>query len=311
MLSFNNRRTYLCAMKWLSTIIIFLTAASVHAQQSLDLLTLSYRQGFEQNIPGTPGKARERVLLGNVKVPIVLSEKTIWYNDLTHTGTTVSYSMDGIDPLKLHGFILQTGIIQTLSENTAIQLLFAPRFMSDYQEINGSHFQFGGLALFEKKHHEGLTLRYGLLFNRNLSGPVFVPLVYVDWLVDTKWSVKGLLPVFGKIAYQANEKLSVGLSHFGLITTYQLGDPAYNGDYIERKSIDLALFGRYKLYNNVHFEARAGYALARSYGQYAKGDEMDFSVTILKFGDDRTQKNTSFDPGPIIDFRLVYNLPIQ
>lgn len=299
--------------KWL-LIALLLVVGNLFGQNSIDLLTGSFRYGFQQKTVDQPGSATESVGLLNVKVPIVFSESTIWYNDLTYQASIVNYSDNfnsTLNPTRLHGFILQTGLVRQLTDHSAIQLLLAPRLMTDFNRVDARHFQFGGIGLYEKTYSERLTIRYGLMYNRELFGNMFVPLVNINWEIAPRWRVTGLLPVFGKIDYQVNGDLHVGLSHFGLITSYQVGDPTYSLDYIERKSIDLAVFVRQRLAGNVHVEGRFGYALGRSYTQYAKGDEMDFRLAILTFGDERIQKNVLFDPGLIIDFRLVYNLLVD
>jgi len=281
------------------------------AQNSLDLATISYRYGSPQPSQSGSGTAVEKVALINLKAPIVFSKSTIWYSDFTYQSSYVKYSQDfpnTVNPTELCGFILQTGLVKQFENGTGFQLLMVPRLMTDFNGVDIKHFQLGGIGLYEKKHSDQLIMRYGLMYNREFFGHMFVPLIYVDWQVTTKWSVKGLFPIFAKIAYQANQKLSFGLSHFGLITSYQVGDPEYSLDYIERQSIDLTLFLRYQLAGNFHFETRGGLALGRNYRQFAQGDEVDFRVAIFSFGDERVQKNISFDPGPIIDIRLVYNL---
>lgn len=297
-------------LTWVLSILFFWS----FGQNSIDLFTGSYRYGPAQNTVEAPGEATESVALINLKVPIVFSGSTIWYNNLTYQASTVKYSADfpnTLNPTRLHGFIFQSGLVRQVNEKSAFQLLLVPRLMTDFKAVDSRHFQFGGIGLFEQKYNQNLTMRYGLMYNRELFGHMFVPLIYLNWSVSPKWTISGMLPIFAKVSYQASEKLSLGLSHFGLITSYQLGDAAFDGDYIERKSIDLTLFARYRLMGNLHFETRFGYALDRSYYQFARGDEMDFRVTILSFGDDREQKNVSFDPGPIIDFRVVYNLPLD
>ena len=148
------------------------------------------------------------------------------------------------------------------------------------------------------------------MFNQEFFGPYLVPLVNLDWKISDKWSVVGLFPIYGKVKYQVNERISAGLSHFGLITTYRLGAEAYAGDYMERTSIDETLFARYKLGNNFYAEARLGYALGRSYAQYEADQKVDFSIPLIGFGDDRVQKSVSFHDGFIGDLRLIYSVPI-
>jgi hypothetical protein len=302
-------------MKYVFNIAIIFFGLTVQSQETLDLITISGRYGFPQSYDSVyKGKANEYGIMIDVKAPIKMSERSIWYNSLNyfywHVSNDEEMPDDQMNPINLNGFILRTGLVQKFSNDRGLQIFLAPRFMSDFHDIDGSHFQWGGLALYEKQFKTSLKMGFGAMFNQEFFGPYLVPLVNLDWKISDKWSIVGLFPVYGKIKYQVNERLSAGLSHFGLITTYRLGAEAYAGDYMERTSIDETLFARVKLGNNFYAEARLGYALGRSYAQYEADQKVDFSIPLIGFGDDRVQKNVSFHDGVIGDLRLVYSVPI-
>ncbi len=119
-----------------------------------------------------------------------------------------------------------------------------------------------------------------------------------------------MLPVYVKAKYKVNDNLTVGFSHFGLITTFYLGDDAYSGDYMERQSIDLSLFGRQRMFGNFYVEGRVGRTFGRSYKQYAGDQKVSFAIPLIAFGDNRTVKNITFNDGIILNLRLVYNIQI-
>jgi len=297
---------------------LFLLPLGLFAQSSIDLLTLSGRYGLPANYDSESDykdqKAKETGVLINAKLPIRFSESTIWFNQITYTAFNVNNDIQMADsianPIQVHSFILQTGLYKKFGEGQGVLLLFAPRFMTDFQNAGGKNFQFGGIFMYEKRFHERLQMRFGVLYHDELGGPYMVPIVDTDWQINSKWSLVGMWPIYGKLNYQVNENFSTGISHFGLITSYYLGNPAYEGDYIERTSIDLSLFGRIRLAGNFHLEGRVGYALGRSYYQYSADQTVPFRIAIIKFGDERVAKNTLFDPGAIINLRLVYNLPL-
>lgn len=297
--------------------LLFLHCAQVFAQQSIDLLTLSGQYSPPASFEEMPGNASETTGLINLKLPVVFkNNKSIWYSDLTYTYSQVtgisSFSDSVAHPIQLHGFILQTGLVQKLDETRAVQILFAPRFMSDMKNVDSRSFQLGAVALFEKQFSKKLLMRFGAMYNQDLFGPILVPLIYLDWKVgQTKWTISGLVPIYAKISYRFNDRFAAGVSQFGLVTSYALGDEAYHGDYMERKSIDLTAFGRYRLAGNLHLEARLGYALSRDYAQYRNNDKMDFRITVISIGDDRLRRNYRFEDGIIANLRLVYNLPLE
>jgi len=291
-----------------------LVSFGAYAQERIDLLTVSTRWGQPSAYDDFEGEAQESGLFVNAKLPVVLSEKTIWFNNVTYTRSTVLNDFDNeaiaADDINLHAFILQTGLVQKFSDDRAIQLLFVPRHMSDLNDPNSGAWQFGAIGLYEKRYHEKLRMRYGFLFNQEKAGPLLVPLVDVLWQFRPKWSLSGLFPIYGKLNYQANEKLTVGISHFGLITSFDLGEEL-QGTYMERTSIDLSLFARYNLFGNFFAEGRIGYALDRNYEQYEEDENIDLRISIFRIGDNRGDPlNPTFADGVIASLRMVYSLPI-
>jgi hypothetical protein len=303
-------------MKYLIALALVLCMSlPLVAQKTFDLITISGRYGFPQPYATVyEGDATELGSMINVAVPIQLSDNTMWFSSLNYFYWNVDNNetmpTEISNPINIHGFILRTGLIQKLSKDQEIQLLFAPRLMSDLNNISSDHFQFGGLAMYKKKYHKDLTVAYGAMYNQELFGPFLIPLIDVDWQLSERWSIAGLLPVYSKIKYKINEKFNTGIAHFGLITSYKLGAAENNGDYIERQSIDVTLFARHQIVGNLYIEGRFGRALGRSYAQYAADEKIDFGLPLVSFGDNRTQKNANFNSGWIAELRLVYSVPV-
>ena len=119
-----------------------------------------------------------------------------------------------------------------------------------------------------------------------------------------------MLPVTAKVHFRASEGLDVGFNHFGLITSYYLGDEEYAGDYLERQSIDLSLFARQRIYGNFFIEGMVGRTFGRSYKQYAGDEQVSFAIPLVTFGDERTVKNVTFRDGMIFTLKLIFNLKV-
>lgn len=293
-----------------------LSATNVVGQKSIDLFTLSGRLGLPSDYdPALTKKARESAALINLKIPIVFSEKTIWYSNFSYTYSKVTNGLDLLpdvmNPIELHGLVLQTGIVQRINEKKAFQLLFVPRFMSDFVNPGNDAWQFGAVGLFENKFGKNLLMRFGILYNQEMSGPLVVPLIDIDWNFAPRWSISGLIPIYGKVNYELTERLTTGFSLFGLVTSYALSDPDYDTDYMERTSIDLALFAKWNLVGNIFLEGRIGYALARNFKQYDTSEKVDLKISIFKIGDNRGEPvNPVFNDGAIAELRFVYSLPI-
>ena len=285
------------------------------AQETLDILTISGHFGTPQPFESESvytGNTTESGAMVNLNVPIVLNAKQIWYNSVNYMQWNVNNDIQMADnianPIHVYGLILRTGLIQKLSNGNSIQVVFIPRLMTDFNNIDHKHFQFGGTFLFEKVYHQDLKIGYGVLYNQELFGPNITPLLNLEWEISKRWSLSGLLPISSKVKYTVNEKLNLGIHHFGLVTSYRLGEEDYQDDYIERRSIDFGLFVRYKIMGGIHIEGRYGYSFGRSYGQYGQDDKIDLALPLVTIGDDRTQlnKNADFKNGAYANIRLVY-----
>jgi len=305
--------------------MLLIAAQGAMAQNTIDLFTVSGRYGIHQpynpppaNYVGedlTKHKAQESALFINLKAPIKFNDKTIWFNNLTYTYSHVNNGLSLPDFMAtnvgLNAFIFQTGIIQRLSKNNALQLLYVPRYMTDFLGKNGNEWQHGAIAMFEHRWNPNFMMRFGVMYNQEKSGPLLVPLFDINWQINNRWSVAGLFPIYLKINYKVSERFTAGLSHFGLITSYELHGEGYAGDYMERTSIDLCLFGRYNVAGNWYLEGRLGYALGRNYEQYHSDQQIDMRISIIKIGDNRGEPvNVTFQDGPIAELRLVYSIPI-
>lgn len=298
------------------SVLFYCLIVSVKAQSSIDLFSLTTRHGFPAEYRNNPGlKGTEGGIMANIKLPIRLNEKYIWYNELTYSNFVVSadttFAPEVYHPINLHGFILQTGLVMRLSESTGLNLLFAPRYMTDFEGSSSKNWQFGMLALYEKRYKENLMLRYGLILHQDLFGINITPLVHTDWQIGERWSIVGMWPVFGKVNYHVSENTTTGFSHFGLTTTYRLSGEGYDGNYIERNSIDLALFLRQRVFGNIHLEGRVGYSLNRNYAQFTEDDKLGLKILIFNINENRDPVQENIGNGFIASLRVVYNLALE
>lgn len=305
-------------MKKKIVLLLFLCLVSfVNSQETLDVLTISGHFGNPQSYEadaGYIGNATERGAMVNLVVPAIFNDKQIWYNSINYMQWNInnneSMPKDVANPINVHGLILRTGLIQKLSNGNSIQAIFIPRLMTDFKNIDSKHFQFGGTFIYEKIYHKSLKIGYGVLYNHETFGSNIVPLVNLDWKITERWSMSGLLPIYSKIKYKVNKKLNIGMHHFGLVTSYRLGEEAYKNDYIERRSIDLGLFSRYNIMGGIHIEGRYGYSFGRSYAQYDQDDKIDLGLPLATIGDDRAQVNSNFSNGAYVHVRLVYAIKL-
>jgi hypothetical protein len=302
-------------LAFLPIILVFGLTLQAQERGTKDILSLSGRYGLPQEYKEVyEGKATEIGMLNSLTAGFKLAPKTMFAINVNHFYFNVKDEAempeDIASPIKINGFILRTGIIQELNNGGKLQLLIAPRLMSDFKNMDGNSFQMGALASYQNDLNESLNLGFGAMFNQELFGPYLVPIFLLDWQASERWHIEGMIPVTLKVHYRVNEGLDVGFNHFGLITSYALGDENYAGDYMERSSIDLSLFARQRLYKNFFIEGMVGRTMGRSYEQYAGDQKVSFSIPLIGFGDDRTVKNVTFNDGLIFTLKLIFNMKV-
>ena len=308
-------------------LILLLTGSlcfALSAQETIDILSLSGRYGLpkEYKDAAYTGKATEWGSLNSLTAGVKLGSRSMLAINVNHFYFNVQNAPDPefpndidnpvADPIIINGFILRTGLIQDFGEGRALQILVAPRLMSDFKNTDGRSFQMGAIVSYKKKYRDEFTIGGGLIYNAELFGPYFVPILDINWQFAAKWKLKGMIPVTARIEYTVNENLQLGFNHFGLITTYALGKEDYSGDYIERQSIDLSLFARQRLFGNIFVEGMVGRTMGRKYRQYEGDQKVDFAIPLVTFGDERVIKNeyAEFKDGMILTLKLIYNMPL-
>ena len=266
-----------------------------------------------------PDNNIETSIMSNLSLPIVLKDSSIWFTSVDYQYFSVNNEYDvlygspifPIDQFNLHGIILRTGYIHRFNSTQSLQVLFAPRLMTDFVANFSNSLQLGGILMYEKIKSDDLTWRAGVLYNEEFFGTYIVPVLYLDWNMTSRIKLKGLLPVYGKLYTQPSEKLSYGLHFIGLTTSYRINEPGYKNFYVDRRSIDVSAFTNIHLWDNIFFELRAGYSVSKDYGLFAENDKMDLGLPLVDIGDDRTRLNEEFGGSPFIHLRLTYSIQVD
>lgn len=293
-------------------ILTTVMAKDFSAQSRFDVFHISGNQNFNAPTDTLYQGNEEFAITSNLSVPIFLKDSSIWFTSLDYQYFDIGNAPSLTAPrtnYTMHGILLRTGYIHRFNAQKSLQLLLVPRIMSDFKGSLSKGFQLGGIVLYEKKKNADFTWRVGALFNQEFFGAQLVPLLYLDGKVSGKWRVKGLLPIYGKFYYQANENISAGFHFVGLSTSYAISDDTFGDQYIDRRVIDASLFTRVKVWKDVFLEGRVGYSLLKNYGLYQRGDQLDLAVPLNNIGDDRTRLNLdSQGESPFAFIRLVYSV---
>ncbi|MCK5168985.1 MAG: hypothetical protein KAQ75_03820, partial [Bacteroidales bacterium] len=205
----------------ISTLLFICIIATLFAQNRFDVFYVSGNYNFMNTTPVNNDKNFETVIMSNLSLPIVLKDSSIWYTSVDYqyfsmNNEYLSTDVNPIETFNLHGFLIRTGYIHKFNSKQSLQVLFVPRYMSDFNASFSKSLQLGGIVMYEKVKNDNYTWRVGVIYNQEFFGTYIVPVFYLDWNMTSKIKVKGLLPVYGKVFMQPSEKLSYGLHFIGL-----------------------------------------------------------------------------------------------
>jgi hypothetical protein len=244
----------------------------------------------------------------DLTAPIVLKNKNVFITGIVYEQTNLKTANTNS---LIYTINPKFGYKTIHSESFSSTLMLLPKLSSDLKNINGKHFQIGGLALFEKVKNKNFKYKFGAYYNQELFGPFAVPLFGFYYKSENqKFEANFTLPVYASLNYQLNSWLNSGVSFSSFVRSFYIGD--VKNQYLVKTSNEVfALLQFHSKPTHLTLEPQVGYSIGRSYRAYDSSDKVDFGFSAFKFGDDRKQLNQDFNDGLIFKVRLLYRFMIE
>jgi hypothetical protein len=190
------------------------------------------------------------------------------------------YGFDG--GADLYGFSLPVAWVHQRNDRWKIAGSVITRLHSDLEAVSGDDWQAGGALLFTKKCGPSFDLKFGAYYNAEFFGPYFLPLLGIDWRVNPRWNLAGVLPNNLLLEYKVSPgKFHAGLSFRAVTHSYRTTPNAY----LRVFDNQLKVFADGYLAKNVVLGAEAGRSFFRKYeAGFRSGGEK--TETELLYGDD-------------------------
>jgi hypothetical protein len=141
--------------------------------------------------------------------------------------------------------------------------------------------QYGGVLLTTWKKNQFASFKFGVYYNREFFGNYFIPLVGIDWKINLKNNLFGVLPGSLVFEHKVNEKWYYGSTFRALTNSYRLQtvDPCVLGDcsgkkYLRIDDNQLGIFSDIYLARKIVFTGEVGYTILRRYRFGFKGDDI-------------------------------------
>ncbi|MDQ3046403.1 MAG: DUF6268 family outer membrane beta-barrel protein [Bacteroidota bacterium] len=148
-------------------------------------------------------------------------------------------------------------------------VLAVPKIASDFKDVVDAYdMQLGGIFLQNYIHSDKLKIKAGLYYNREAFGNFFVPLVGVDWKVNDRINLYGIIPTSYKVEFNiVKEKLYAGINFKSLTRSFRLSK-TMGYDYVRYDEMQLKVFVDCFVYKKILLFGEVGYTIGRSPWQY-------------------------------------------
>ena len=304
-------------MKTILTTLILLTFSSSFAQQWVDLANVSWNTSPFNANQNTTDKWNLNTFNFDLKAPVVLNDNDVFIFGLGYQQNIISNdnSVNGDNSLKFSSSLLQIGWEHKWNDKSKMMFVSMTRLNSDFKFVDFSHFQQGGLALGTTSRSENFDWKYGLYYNAEFFGPMFVPLFGFNWAINEKWRFKLVIPVNLELSYMPSDKFRTGLRFDGVNASYRTNlntDMNWqDGFHIDKADNNAWAFAEFNLGKNIWIHAKAGYSILRKYRIYQNSDQMYMKIGPVNVGDNRVETSPLFMNGASFEMRFIYRLPLD
>jgi hypothetical protein len=214
----------------------------------------------------------------NINIPIELKSKEV----IIAGGTFDHYKFTSAGPgvtqnTFLYAANIQLGYLHNWKGGKWKTMLVAlPKISSDQFYLSKDAFQMGAVIVFTKIKSGKFRYKFGLYYNREFFGNFFMPLAGLEWKVNKRINIYGILPGAMNFEYKLNKKLYAGLSWQSITASYRVHRDSEkyfvrNGDRFWGHN-QIRSFVNYHLTGNVLLFVEAGFTLHRKFQLYRNNE---------------------------------------
>lgn len=207
------------------------------------------------------------------------SGKILLMNNLNYKKVTFNTENEppgGIDLKNAYSIEYSAFMIDSLSQKWSMILSIVPGLASDFEgDISSDDLTLQVIFGYLRNYSEKLNIGYGLAYMRDFGSPMAFPFIYVDWMINEKLKLSGIIPTGLDLAYTYNDKIDMGLS-FTITGNRYHGDPdIYLADNPQMEYSEGTLSPRISYHivpQWLHLNLEGGYAFYRNF-EFMDGDQ--------------------------------------
>ncbi|TAH42814.1 MAG: hypothetical protein EYC69_04385 [Bacteroidetes bacterium] len=245
----------------ISAFLLCMQVLTSTAQPFFDLFTL-HNQWSKPSIDGANDSAdiNTSIFETSLTIPIKIRKDVL---AISPSYSSASLKPDYADRINFQSMMLSLAFIkQWKNEKYKTSFVFISRSNKDpeIKSINES-LQWGGAIVQSIKKTEKLKYKFGLYYNSEFFGPFILPLAGIDWNINERLNLFGLLPGSMNLEYKLSKKVHLGFAFRSITNSYR---QALN-TFIRINDNHLKLFVDFYMFKKHVFTLEAGHSVLRKY----------------------------------------------
>jgi hypothetical protein len=128
--------------------------------------------------------------------------------------------------------------------------IFIPKINSDFRDDLGNDFQYGGIALVTHVYRSNMQIKFGMYYNREFWGNFFLPLAGLDWQINDRWQMYGVMPSNFRVEYRVSKNWNTGVGWRSFQRSFRLSEN-FNNDFIWVKENQVKAYFEGFVYKNL------------------------------------------------------------
>ena len=245
------------AFKLIGLLVILLISDQVMSQPYLDLVQAAY-----QNSPGNDPESFAH-FRAQVNMPIVLKDSGIFLINPIWEERWIRINPQS-DQQHLRGFITWLTYTRFIAPKWEMTAAFIPRWNGEPDIQFSKGFQAGVALLMMYHKNANLTYKLGLYYNREFWGNFFIPLLGIDWTINKKQRIFGILPGYLTYENRLSKTISWGGNFRTFTNSYRLKtNTASTANFTRIDDNQLGAYADFYLTRKIVLNAEAGYSILR------------------------------------------------
>ena len=259
---------------------ITLIKVVLYSQPYLDLVKLNYTYSPLKGVNDKKSPLQSNFFTADVTLPIELKKggDAIIINPFftNNTGEVSTTDFHVTSKALLVGFLKKD-----IFPNWNLLSSFIVRRNTEVDIETDDNWQYGGIILATWKKNEDVSFKFGMYYNKEFFGNYFMALVGLDWKIDSKNNLFGVLPGYMIFEHKVASKFYYGFAFHAFTNSYreQIIDPLSGGsNYLRIDDNPLGIYADTYLSKKIVLSAEAGYTILRRYRYGYKYDDIHFNT---------------------------------